>query len=147
MATRTQPCNGLLRKIPLHRNRAVVIHDAPAGRITGRLGVLPVVGNTGSDLQVALSLHRSAHQSKAHQWFRTPGQETRDDGVKRPFPWCDLVRMTGLQGESPAAIVQSDTGVGHHDARAEALEVGLDEGHHHAVLVSGRQVHRAAAVR
>jgi hypothetical protein len=51
------------------------------------------------------------------------------------------------QREAPAAVLQRDAGVGHHHARAEALEVGLDQRHHHPALVGRGEVGRAAAVR
>ncbi|KAG0930875.1 hypothetical protein G6F31_016920 [Rhizopus arrhizus] len=43
-----------------------------------------------------------------------------------------------------ATVVQADAGAGYHHARAEAVIVGLDEGHHGAVGIRGGQVDRAA---
>src|SRR5256885_8430843 len=78
--------------------------------------------------------------------------------IRRPprstlFPYTTLFRswtlagsgavgMARLEHEVAAAVLQRDAF--HHDSRAEAHEVRLDEGDHHAGRIGRGEVHRAA---
>lgn len=66
MAARDQTIDRFLREIPLDRHAMVVVHHAPARRVARGLRVLAVVGDARGDLQMALRLHRAAHDAEAH---------------------------------------------------------------------------------
>ncbi len=98
-------------------------------------------------LQVALRLHVAAHHAEAHLRPAVFGEEGRDDGVKRTLARSDAVRALRIERKAVAAVLHRQAPTRHHDAGAKAHVVALDEAHHHAALVGGGKVDRAAARR
>ena len=95
---------------------------------------------------MALRLHVGTHHAVAHDGLAVFAQEGRNDGVKRPLARRHLVDA-GLQAKAVAAVLQADTELRLHTARAKAHVVALNEADHHAVFVSGREVNGAALDR
>ena len=119
---------------------------ADARRIAGFLDVHAEVDDVGDDLRVGLRLVVAAHHAERHHRAPVLREHRRHQRVQRPLVRADLVRMTRLQRESRAAVVQRDAGVAGHEAGAEAAEERLDERDHVAVAVRRRQVDRVAAI-
>src|SRR4051812_31204572 len=84
------------------------LHYAEARAVARGLRALPVVRNADQHLCVTLRLHRSSHDAEAHDRLAVLRDEARNDGLVRPFPRADLVRMAGLQDERSAAVLQRD---------------------------------------
>src|SRR3546814_9062010 len=55
--------------------------------------------------------------------------------------------MAGLKREAGAAVLQRNSGIGNDDARPKPLVIGLNERHHHPVLIGRRQAYGAAGPR
>ena len=96
---------------------------------------------------MTLRLHVAAHHPEAHLRLAVFHQETGNDGVKGPLASRHHVRMCWVDAEAVAAVLQADAGARHHHAAAEAHVVALDQADHHAALVGGGQVDRAALGR
>ncbi len=121
--------------------------DAPPGCVRRGLRVDAVIDHPGEHLHMTLRLHRAAHDAERQLDGSVPLGEPRDDRVERPLAPRHDVGMLGPRGEPGAAVLQRDAGVGDDDPRAEAVVVGLDEGHHPPLVVGGGQVDGAAAGR
>ena len=99
---------------------------------------------------MALRLHVAAHHAKAHHRRPIAREEGRDDGVEGPLARGHQVGNIGrgrIGRETMTAVLQADAKLGLDHTRAKAHVVALDEAHHHALLVGGGQVDRAAAHR
>src|SRR5439155_19848502 len=118
------------------------LHDAEARAVAGRLRALLVVGDAHHHLRVALRLHGAAHHAEAHHRPAAFRDKAGNDGLVRALAGSDAVGMARLEHEVAAAVLQRDAF--HHDSRAEAHEVRLDEGDHHAGGIGRGEVHRAA---
>jgi hypothetical protein len=121
--------------------------DLPSRRVQRGLGVHPVSDHPHQRLHVARRLDRAAHHAERRERRAAGGEEAGDDGVERPLAAADLVRVAGLERKAGAAVLQADAGARHHDARAEAHVVGLDQRDHHAARVGGGKVDGAALRR
>ena len=119
---------------------------APARRVARGLRALLVVEHAHQRLHMALRLHVGAHDAVAHDGFAVFRQERRDDRVERPLAGRDLVRSR-VQAEAVAAVLQADAESGLDAARTEPHVIALDEADHHAVLVGGGEIDRAALDR
>src|SRR3546814_11489693 len=73
--------------------------------------------------------------------------KSRDDRVEGALSRRHLVRMAGLKREAGAAVLQRNSGIGNDDARPKPLVIGLNERHHHPVLIGRRQAYGAAGPR
>src|SRR5688572_23846350 len=121
------------------------LHEAKARAVAGRLRALAIVGDAHHHLGVALRLHGAAHETEAHHRASVAGDEAGDDGLVRPLARRDAVRMSALQHEGAATVLQRDA-LDHH-ARAEAQVIRLDEGNHHSRGVRCSEVHGAGLGR
>src|SRR4030095_16451445 len=74
-------------------------------------------------------------------------EETGNDRVERPLAAGNLVRVSALEREPDAAILQADAGIWNDDAGAESHVVRLDQRHHHPGCVGRAQVNRSAGGR
>src|SRR5882724_7042451 len=117
------------------------LHDAEARTVAGRLRALVVVGDAHHHLRVALRLHGAAHHAEAHHRPTALRDKAGNDGLVRALAGPDAVGVTRLEHEAGAAVLQRDAF--HHHARAEAHEVRLDEGDHHAGGIGCGEVHGA----
>src|SRR6266545_5099766 len=118
------------------------LHDSEARAVAGRLRALLVVGDAHHHLRVALRLHGAAHHAEAHHRPAVFRDKAGNDGLVRALAGPDAVGVARLEHEVTAAVLQRDAF--HHDSRAEAHEVRLDEGDHHAGGISRGEVHGAA---
>src|SRR6266513_1214446 len=118
------------------------LHDTEARAVAGRLRALLVVSDAYHHLCVALRLHGAAHHAEAHHRPAVFRDKARNDGLVRALAGSDAIGMARLEYEVAAAVLQRDAF--HHDSRAEAHEVRLDEGDHNARRIGRGEVHRAA---
>ena len=146
MTARRQFTANLVADLRFQRH-GTVPHHLPARSVTGRLRVLPIIGEPHHDLRMALWLHVTAHHAETHQRFSVAGDESRNDGVERPLAGRHLVGVIRRQRESGAAVLQADARARHDNARAKAHVVGLNERDHHAAGVRRREIDRAASGR
>ena len=98
-------------------------------------------------LHVALRLDRPSHHADGCEGLSIVHDEGRDDRVERPLAGSDPVRVAGLQREPRPAVLEADPRTGDDDARSETHVVGLDQRHHHAACVGGREIHGSRARR
>src|SRR5437899_2255237 len=89
------------------------LHDAEARTVAGGLRALPVIGDARHHLRVPLRLHRAAHQAEAHHRLAGLADEAWDDGLIGALARSDTVRMSRLEHERAAAVLQRDA-VNHH---------------------------------
>ena len=94
---------------------------------------------------MALWLHGTAHDAKAHHRLAVPGHETRDDRLVWALARPDAVGVAALEDEGGTSVLQRDAV--HHHARAEPHVIRLDEGHHHAARIRSGEIDRAALRR
>src|SRR5689334_19574708 len=82
-------------------------------------------------LHVSLRLNSASHQPEAHIGFFAACDASSDKPGYERMEWalarCNRIRQTLRQGESSAAIVQSETGAGNDDARTKVVVVRVDE--------------------
>ncbi len=100
---------------------------------------------------MALGLHVGTHHAITHHRLAVAGQEGRDDGVERAFARCHQVGGVTTRGcaqvETVTPVLQADAERRLDRAGAKTHVIALDEADHHAALVGGRQVDRAALGR
>ena len=94
-----------------------------------------------------LRLHVAAHDAEAHQRPPVLGEEGGDDGVERPLAGATQFGLPASSVKAVAAVLHRHAPPRHDDAGAEAHVVALDEAHHHAALVGGGEIDRAALDR
>src|SRR5207244_12632967 len=87
-------------------------------------------------LVVPLPLHAAAHDAKCFPWFPIFHDETRNNGVKRPFAWRVNVRVTRIHRKKFTAILKHETQTKHYDPAAHAAIIALYERYHVALLAS-----------
>lgn len=86
---------------------------------------------------MALGLHEAAHDA-VHAMQRAIARirrQRRDDGVVGALPRRDDIRVSGLQVEVTAAVLQDEAAARGDDGGAETLVVAVDEGDGVAVFV------------
>ena len=109
--------------------------------------MLAEIDETVDHLEVTLRLHVAAHEAKAMRGRVAAKEKAGNDGVKGAFGGTGGVGMRGVGGEAERPVLQGNAGAGNNNARAEAPEIGLDEGNHAPVRISGGEVNRAEGAR
>ncbi len=115
-----------------------------ARRFHGGLDVHAVVDDVRHELRMGLGLVESAHDAEGDADVAM-GHQRGNDRVQRALAAGELVGMAGLEGEQRAAIVQDEAAALDGDAGAEQAEIALDQRHHVAVAVDGREIGRVGA--
>src|SRR5664279_4768764 len=83
-----------LGREPLLQRDLRALGDVPAGRVAGRLRVLPVPVEAQHHLHVPLRLHVPTHHPEGARRLAAAGDEARHDGVERPLAARDAVGVT-----------------------------------------------------
>ena len=96
------------------------------------------------DLYMSLGLHVRAHHPKGADRQAVLHQKARNDGMIAALARLQDVGIRRIQREIRPPVLQGDARAVHHDARAEAHIVGLDEGNHVALAVGAAEVYRTA---
>lgn len=122
---------------PCHRGS-----DANSWGIKGRLGVIPEGKHVEQDLQVALRLHETTHDTinGVQRAIRHIGDQRWYDGVIRALAGSQGIRMPGLEREISTAVLQSEATTGRNDGSAKTSVVTVDEGDAVALLVGDSKV-------
>ena len=76
---------------------------------------------------MALGLHGTAHQTKAHPGFTILSDKGRNDGVKWPFTAFKDIEMTRFQGKHFTAILEDKTHPWRGHARTHAPVIALNQ--------------------
>ncbi len=116
-----------VRQSVLDAERAILT-VAPPGRIERRLEVHSVVDDVREYLDVTLRLHVPAHHTERQPVVRVESRECRNEGMERPFSGLEAVRMTRVERERRAAVLEGDSGVAGHQSASEAREPRVDVG-------------------
>ena len=79
---------------------------------------------------MALGLHEASHDAVGEEQVAggSVGGHGGDDGVIGAFAGFELVRVSGLEGEACAAVLEGEAASGGDGAGAETGVVGGDEG-------------------
>ena len=130
---------------------ASIISSPPSSRQRGAsiaaCGFWPLAKQAGGKLEVALRLHRAAHHAEGCDRHAVPRGKAGNDRVEGLLARPDLIGVARLEDEAASPVVHGDAGSRHHDARAEAAEVRLDVGNHHAAGVGGGEIDGLAAMQ
>ena len=68
----------------------------PSWCVVCGLGILAEVNGPDHHLDMPLGLHVTSHHAETHHRQSVPGQEGRNNGMKRSFSAGDLVGMTSI---------------------------------------------------
>ena len=85
---------------------------------------------------MALGLHITTHHAKRPNGLIILGDKTRDNGVVSAFSRCQRIGVLRVEGEGPAAVLQTNACAGYDHAGTKAFEVALDQRHHVAIAIS-----------
>ena len=117
------------------------------GGVAGRLDVHPVVDHVHQHLGMPLGLHVAPHQAEREPGLAVLGDEAGDDRVERPLVRLQPVGVRRVEGEQAAPVLEREAEVARDVARAEPVEVALDQADGVAVLVDHRHVDRVRRLR
>ena len=123
---------------------------APARCITSRLRVLTVVKHAHQGLHMTLRLHVAPHHAITHDGLAILSQEGRNDGLERLLTRRDQIGSVGtlqIGAEAKTSVLQADAISRFNHTRPKAHVIALNEAHHHAVFIGGREVNGAALHR
>lgn len=109
----------------LHQH-CLVLKPLPAGGIQGGLRIEAKVNGVHDHLQVALGLHKPAHDSERPYRLPLPGDKAGDNCVVGALARGQHIFMTGVKGEVMTAVLQGNAGARHHKAGTEAHIIALD---------------------
>ena len=127
-------------------HRLVAVEERARG-IDRRLHVHAVVDHVGDHVRVAHRLIVRAHHAERHVAAAFRIASAGMMVCIGRLPGAMRVRMTGIDHEAGAAIVQHDAGLLGTDAGAERAVERIDERHRGAVAVDDREIDRVAARR
>ena len=118
--------------------------DQEARTLDRLLDVHPVVEEVREHLDVEHRLAVAAHRREAQHRAVVARREGRHQCVEGSLAGREERRMTGLEAEVPAAVLQHDARARRHDARAEAVEEALDDADHVPSAVGHDEARRVA---
>src|ERR1700722_1989351 len=95
--------------------------------IAGRLQIGAMVDQVEQHLHVALRLLRAAHEAEGGERAAVLHDESRQQGVERPFAGSDEIRAAWIQRKERGAVVQYETVARHRDAGAEGVVDTVNE--------------------
>ena len=108
--------------------------------VAGRLHVHPQVDHVHDLGRLGLGLLVTAHVAERQQRLAVLHHERRDDRHERPLVRRDDVRRRRVEREERPAVVHREPVAGDRDLRPEVVVDAVDERHHVAPAVSGREV-------
>ena len=95
--------------------------------VAGLLDVHAEVDHVAEHLHVPLRLHVAPHHAEAEPGLAVLGDEAGDDRVERPLVRLEAVGVRRVEREQAAAVLEREAEVARDVARAEAVEVALDQ--------------------
>jgi len=133
-----------IRVVVLFHDEILFSRPHNARRVESRLWISAVAQELKEGLHVALGLHKAAHDPEGAVGLALFRQKAGNNRVVGPFAPGQTIVVAFFECKIQEAIIQRNPRLRHHDARPEAVVIGLNHGHHVAILIARAEIDRGA---